>query len=183
MEPMSATRAHAARRALVASAGVASAIAAHAVTMGGLDLLPIAPALWAMLIGLAAVLGRRRRPFRARGIAATASLVVAVQVAMHAGMVVAPWAFGLSVHHAEPFITPASALAHVVAAVVLIALVAWGERLLAVLSAVARAILGDAPPRCRRTACITRLRVPAGPSWATGGLRRAIPSRGPPVPA
>ena len=182
MEPMSATRAHAARRALVASAGVASAITAHAVTMGGLDLLPIAPALWAMAIGLAALIGTRSRPFRARGIALTALLVVAPQVVMHAGMVAAPWAFGLTVHHAEPFISPASAVAHVVAAIVLIALVAWGERLLAAVSAVARAVLGDVPRR-RRIAVVTRLRVPAEPSWATGGLRRAIPSRGPPVPA
>lgn len=182
MEPISAARAHAARRALIAAAGVTSAIAAHVVSMGELEMLPVAPALWAMIIAVAAIAGTRRRPFAARGMAVTASLVVGAQLAMHAGMVYAPWAFGLVAHHAEPLITPGSAVAHVVAAVVLVALVAWGERLLAVLSAVARAILGDAPRR-RRTASLTRLRVPAEPSWTTGGLRRAIPSRGPPVPA
>ena len=112
---------------------MASAIAAHVAASGELSLLPVAPALWAMLIALAAVIGTRRTPFAARGIGVTAALVVASQAVMHVGMVFAPWAFGLQAHHADPLITPASGMAHVAAAIALIALVAWGERLLAAL--------------------------------------------------
>lgn len=181
MEPISAARAHAARRALIVAAGVVSAIVAHVVSMGGLSMLPVAPAMWAMIIALAAFVGTRRRPFAARGVAATALLVVAAQALMHVGMVAAPWAFGLSVHHAEPFITPASLVAHVVAAVVLVALVAWGERLLAALSAVARALLGTVTRR-RAAAPVARLLPTCTAPCTARGLRRAIPSRGPPVP-
>jgi hypothetical protein len=183
MEPISAARAHAARRALIAAAGVTSAIAAHVVSMGELEMLPVAPALWAMIIAVAAIAGTRRRTFVPRGIAVTAVLVVAVQLAMHAGMVFAPWAFGLAAHHAEPFLTPGSAIAHVVAAVVLITLVAWGERLLAALSAVARAVLAPARRHPRRPGVLTRIHPSRASRPPRAAFARATPSRGPPVPA
>lgn len=179
---VSAPRAHAARRASIAAAGVASATVAHVVSTGGIDILPIAPALWAMIVGLAAFLGTRRGPFRARGMVVTAVLVILSQFVMHAGMAMAPWAFGLQVHHAGAFITPASAMTHVVASVALVALVVWLERALALLAAVVRALTGRASAR-RRPGMVTRLLSPVVPSWPTGGLRRAIPSRGPPVMA
>lgn len=183
MRAISAPRAHAARRASIAAAGIASAIAVHIVSMGGLEVLPVAPALWAMLIVLAAVVGTRRAPFAARGIATTTSLVVLSQVAMHIGMVAAPWAFGLAAHHAEPLVTPGSAVAHVAAAVVLVALVARGERALAMLASVTRAILAPAPRRPRRSgvdACLRPSRASRAPRAA---FVRATPSRGPPLPA
>lgn len=184
MQAISAPRAHAARRASIAAAGISSAIAAHVVSMGGMDILPVAPALWAMLIAVVAVLGTRRAPFVARGLGVTAVLVVASQVAMHVAMVAAPWAFGLAAHHAEPLLTPASAVAHVVAAVVLIALVAWGERLLAALSAVARAVLGAVAARpARRPGTVARLHPVRLSRVARRAFVRALPSRGPPVPA
>lgn len=182
MTAISAPRAHAARRASIAAAGIASAIGVHVLTMGGLEMMPVAPAMWAMLIALAAVLGTRRRAFVARGVAVTAALVVASQFALHAGMVVAPWAFGLQPHHAEPFLTPSSAAAHLAAAVVLVAAVAWGERLLAALVAAARSVLAPSarPPR---SGVVARL-IP----MVRGVLPRTVlpgtaPSRGPPVPA
>lgn len=182
MTHLSHARAHALRRASIAAAGVTSAIVAHVAATGDLAVLPVAPALWAMLILLAAVVGTRRSPFAARGVAVTAALVVASQAVMHVGMVLAPWAFGLQAHHADPLLTPASGLAHVAAAVVLVALIAWGERLLAALSRVARALLGAAPrrPRIGRALRVVApeslhipMRVPVD----------AAPTRGPPVPA
>ncbi|MBL6633670.1 MAG: hypothetical protein ISP32_04650 [Thermoleophilia bacterium] len=183
MTAISAPRAHAVRRASIAAAGIASAIAAHMVAMGDLALLPVAPALWAMLIALAAVIGTRRAPFVARGMGATALLVVLSQMAMHVGMVTAPWAFGIAAHHAEPLLTPGSAVAHVVAAIVLVALVAWGERALAVLSAVARAVLSPAPRRPRRSGVVACVRPSCASRAPRARFLRATPSRGPPLPA
>lgn len=174
--------AHAYRRAAIAMAGVVGALGAHVASMGSMDVLPIAPAIWAMLIAAASVLGTRRTAFAPRGLAMTAVLVVASQAAMHAGMVMAPWVFGLDVHHAEAWVTPASLLAHVVASLVLIALVAWFDRILSALVAVARVLMGARASR-RRGSAVVRVQPPLAPSWPTGGLLRAIPSRGPPVVA
>lgn len=182
MTPLSQARAHALRRASIAAAGVASALMAHMAATGDLSVLPVAPALWAMLVLLAAVVGTRRAPFAARGLAVTAALVVVSQAVMHTGMVFAPWAFGLQAHHAEPLLTPASAVAHVVAAVVLIALVAWGERLLAALSRVARALLASTPRR-PRVALAARVVAPESLHVPLRALVRVAPTRGPPVPA
>lgn len=182
MAPLSPARAHALRRASIAAAGVVSAIAAHVAATGELAVLPVAPALWAMAIALAAVIGTRRAPFAARGLGVTAAFVVASQVVMHLGMVAAPWAFGLQPHHAEPIVTPGSAVAHVVAAVALIALVAWGERLLAALSRIARTLLAPAARR-RLPGLAARIIAPARIHRAAYAPRRATPTRGPPVPA
>lgn len=182
MAPLSTARAHALRRASIAAAGVVSAISAHVAAMGELSVLPVAPALWAIVIALAAVLGTRQAPFATRGLAATAALVVASQIMMHVGMVAAPWAFGLQSHHAEPLVTPGSALAHVAAAIVLIALVAWGERLLAALSRIAHALLAPAARR-RLPALAARIIAPARVHVPVRAHRRATPTRGPPVPA
>lgn len=184
MHTLSPARAHAARRASIAAAGVVSAIAAHMAAMGEMAILPVAPALWAMFIGLAAVIGTRRAPFAVRGIGITALLVLASQMVMHVGMVTAPWAFGIAAHHAEPMLTPASAAAHVVAALVLVALVAWGERLLAALMSAARALVAipmARPPR--RPGAVARISPVASQHPLHGGFLIATPSRGPPVPA
>lgn len=182
MQRISAPRAHAARRAMLAAAGLASAITAHVIAMGDLAVLPVAPALWLMFVALAAVIGTRRRAFAARGLAVTALLVVGSQFVVHAGMTVAPWAFGLQAHHAAPLLTPGMALAHVAAAVVLIAAVAFGERMLAALSRVVGLITGSPRPPALPAvvACIAPLcavRPPAAVSLPSA------PTRGPPVPA
>ena len=185
MHTLSPARAHAARRASIAAAGVLSAIGAHVAAMGDLAVLPVAPALWAMFIGLAAVIGTRRAPFAARGLGVTALLVLASQMLMHVGMVAAPWAFGIAAHHAEPMLTPASAAAHVIAAVVLVALVAWGERLLAAVCAVAHALaaVGAAARPPGRPGLVMRTAPAVRALPMRGGFAAATPSRGPPVPA
>ena len=184
MQSLSPARAHAARRASIAAAGVLSAIGAHVAAMGELSMLPVAPALWAMFIGLAAIIGTRRAPFAIRGIGITALFVIASQVVMHLGMVTAPWAFGLAAHHAEPMLTPSSAVAHVVAALVLVALVAWGERLLAALISFGRilvAVSAAQPPR--RPGAVARIAPVSSLPRLRGIFLIATPSRGPPVPA
>lgn len=178
---LSAGRAHAARRASVAAAGLVSALVAHVVAFGEIDLLPIAPALWGMLIGIAAVLGTRAPGFVTRAWPVTVGLVVASQAAMHIGMVEAPWAFGLRIHHEESLVTPAMLVTHLVAAVVLVAAVCWFDRLLGVLSRVVSAVISAIPARPAARCLVTRVALPAAPRVRVAGLRRAIPSRGPPL--
>ncbi|GEM_PF-1155725 len=180
---LSLSRAHAARRASIAVAGLIAGIAAHVASSGGLDVLPIAPALWAMLIVLVAVVGTRRAPFQVRGAGATLALVVVSQAAIHVAMVGAPWAFGLRIHHADTLVTPGSAIAHVVATVLLVALVLRFDRLLGVLTRVVRAALATAPAPPAVPWFILRLSAPPVPSWRASGLHRASLSRGPPLPA
>ncbi len=158
------------------------ALVAHVASMGGVHVMPIGPVVWAMLIAVVAVVGTRRAAFAPRGVVTIAALVVLSQVLMHAGMVLAPWAFGLGVHHAEAWITPASLVAHLVASAVLIAAVAWLDRILSALVAFARILLGACATR-RRVARVWRISAPADPQWPTSGLLRAIPARGPPVVA
>ncbi len=182
MQRISAPRAHAARRAMLAAAGLASAIIAHVVAMGDLAMLPVAPALWLTFVALAAVIGTRRRTFAARGLAVTALLVLASQFVVHAGMTAAPWAFGLQAHHAAPLLTPGMALAHVAAALVLIAVVVFGERMLAALSRVIGPITGTPRPPVLPVvvACIAPL-CPVRPQAAVAIT--SAPTRGPPIPA
>ena len=153
---------------------------AHIVAFGGIDVLPIAPALWGMLIGIAAVLGTRSPAFVTRAWPVTLGLVLASQLVIHVGMVEAPWAFGLRIHHEESLATPAMLVTHLLAAVVLVAAVCWFDRLLGVLSRVVRAVLRALPGRPRTARLIVRVAIPAAPRMRVVGLRRAIPSRGPP---
>lgn len=165
----------------MAAAGLVSALVAHVVAFGEIDLLPIAPALWGMLIGIAAVLGTRAPGFVTRAWPVTVGLVVASQAAMHIGMVEAPWAFGLRIHHEESLVTPAMLVTHLVAAVVLVAAVCWFDRLLGVLSRVVSAVISAVPARPAARRLVTRVALPAAPRVRVAGLRRAIPSRGPPL--
>lgn len=155
---------------------------AHVVAFGGIEMLPIAPALWGMLIGIAAVLGSRSTVFAARAWPVTLGLVFASQAAMHIGMVEAPWAFGLRIHHEESLVTPAMLVTHMLAGVVLVVAVCWFDRLLGVLSRVVRAVVGALPVRPRASRVTVRISIPAAPRTRALGLRRAIPSRGPPLP-
>lgn len=184
---MTHARALAARRAAIASAALGSAVAAHVVSMGGWDVLPVAPALWAMAVATAALVGARNRAFRPRGIAVTTLLVLVMQMVCHAAMTAAPWAFGLRVHHEMPIVTPSAALAHVAAGLVLVACVVWLERVLAAATRVVRAVVAlvrgararsriAVPPPRTGTAC-GRVRVP------TAAFLVVAPSRGPPLPA
>ncbi len=186
--PLSHARALAARRAAIATAALGSAIVAHVVSMGSWDVLPIAPAVWAMAIAAVALIGARRSVFRKRNIAVTALLVLAGQFTCHLGMTAAPWAFGLRLHHEMPMITPGAAVAHVVAGVALTAVVLWLECILLgatrALRAVIALVVGTTAvrPRPRRSAPRRAVRPSRARPPRTVFLR-VSPSRGPPLAA
>lgn len=96
---LSVRHANASRRGSIAAAGLVAAVGAHIAVSGELDVIPIAPAIWAMLICAVALLGVRTAVFSKRSWPVTLALVVGSQLAMHVGMVKAPWAFGLRIHH------------------------------------------------------------------------------------
>ena len=184
---LSHARAHAIRRAGIAAAALGSAIGAHMIAMGSWDALPIAPAIWAMLIAGAALIGTRNRVFCCRGIPATVALVLASQVVCHMAMAAAPWAFGLQAHHDVPLISLGAASAHIVAGAVLIVGVIWLERILALATRVVRAVITlvarvRATARrhgrsAHRRALPGRLRIPRVAFLAIS------PARGPPLAA
>ena len=175
----------AARRGLLVSAVLIAALVAHAVASGGLSIIPIAPAIWIMLVVCAALAGLGgTRVFRPRGALVTLAVLLGGQAVLHLGLTYAPWAFGLNIHH-EAALVPGLApiAAHVVAAVVLALVIARAERVLAAAIRIVRALVATPAPRRRRSGAPPSLvadlvvRVPAH------GLRRALPRRGPPLPA
>ena len=179
-----ASRAHSARRGAIAAAGIIAALGAHVAASGGLDLLPIAPALWVMMIGIVALLGTRARAFSPRTWPVTVALVVLSQAVVHVGMVETPWAFGLRIHHAEALVTPTSLFVHLCAAIVLVCAVRHLDLVLASLCSVVAAVLRpqSSPPRVSRVTA--RIGVPScTPRTAAIGLRRSPSLRGPPVAA
>jgi hypothetical protein len=136
-----------------------------------------------MLIGVAAVAGSRRAPFRPRRVAQTLALVVMSQALIHVGMVSAPWAFGLHIHHSTALVTPSVAVAHGVATLLLAGVVVWFDRLLGALSRVMSAVLEDVPSRPRISRLVIRIAAPTAPCRPRPILDLAIPSRGPPPSA
>ncbi|MCX6409209.1 MAG: hypothetical protein NT143_02010 [Actinobacteria bacterium] len=183
--PDSVDGVRAARRGLVAGAALLAALVAHAVAEGGLSIIPIAPALWIMLLAAAVVLGMRTgRSFRPRGAIVIFALLLVGQLALHAAMTYAPWAFGLDIHHAMPIVLGWGPVAvHLAAAVVLAVVIARAEILLAAAIRVAQAII--APLRSRRPRGAAPLLASA--TLVVGrpprGLHRSLPARGPPLPA
>src|SRR5689334_13640161 len=132
-EPLlSHAQALAARRAAVAAAALIATLLAHAAASGGhMGLTRMAPFAWLMLVGLTVLCGRRRGPFVPRGRLAGLTVLGLSQLALHALMTWTPWAFGIAMHHQEAFLTPAAVASHACATLVLGALLARGERLLA----------------------------------------------------
>ena len=183
--PDSVNGARAARRGLVAGAVLLAALVAHAVAEGGLSIIPIAPALWMLLLAVAVVAGMRSgRIFRPRGAIVIFALLLVGQLALHAAMTYAPWAFGLDIHHAMPIVPGwGPVVVHVAAAVVLAVVLARAEILLAAAIRLAQAIV--APLRSRRPRGAAPLL--ASPIRVVGrpprGLHRSLPARGPPLPA
>ena len=179
---LSVRHANASRRGSIAAAGLVDAVGAHIAVSGELDVIPIAPAIWAMLICAVALLGVRTAVFSKRAWPVTLALVVGSQLAMHVGMVKAPWAFGLRIHHEAVLITPSALIAHAIGTIVLVAGICWLERVLGVLSRVVRAVRNAAPRPPRPAQLAVRIEVPTPPRIRAVGLRRATSSRGPPLP-
>lgn len=175
--------ASAVRRSAILAAALVTTLFAHLVSGGGFVILPVAPLLWMNILSLALIAGPRRgaTTFTARGPFVMLLLLMGAQLGMHLAMNAAPWAFGLMEHHSTGLITTTALAAHGAAAVVLSALLSWGERLLAAAVAVANAILGALQPP-RPAAARPAFRVPFSPLVvATHSACAPRSSRGPPA--
>ncbi len=162
---LSAANALAARRLAVAGGALAVSMLAHRVAVGDLDVTPATPVVWMGLLAMVAMVGPRRS-FRPRGPLACIVAMCAAQVAVHLGMGIAPWAFGLVPHHAAGLALGPSALAaHVVAGIVLAAALVWLEGLLVRAMAIGRRLrrwLSTAAARAPRArARIATFAIPA----------------------
>ena len=176
--------ADAVRRASLAAAAFAAALAAHAASGQAIDLLRVAPLVWIALLGASVLLRRLPTSFRERSAAAVVMSLAAAQVFLHLGFTYAPWAFGLRAHHLEPVVTVGSLAAHLAACAVLGLLLVRLERLLGAAARVARvlcSLLAPPSPRPRRAAPVARRRAAAHAVAGRlgGGIR---PIRGPPLP-
>ncbi|MFN8108417.1 MAG: hypothetical protein U0Y82_00995 [Thermoleophilia bacterium] len=168
------------RRSAIAGSALTATLGAHFAVGGGFHvIMPFAPLFWMNVVSLSLLvgMGRGSSAFRPRSPLVTLVLVGTAQAAIHVGVVWAPWAFALKRHHEALLISPGMVVAHLVAAVVLTALLSWGERILAAALAVAAAILGRRPQGHPRPL----LRVPFSPQVRVAQtVHRPRTSRGPP---
>lgn len=148
MSPVTAT---ALRRAAIASGALGATLVGHMLTLDGWRLLPIAPLLW---LGIVALTIPTAAPWR--GLAAFAAwrpakvllALGAAQAAFHLLVDAAPWTVGLVMGHQHgPVISPRAALVHLAIALVLWAVLCFGQALLVRAVAAARALLSPGPPR------------------------------------
>lgn len=171
----------AARRLLVAQAALGATLAAHAACAGPLRPTAAAPALWGAFSCLAILVrpgrGARWREWSAAGLV---TRLVLLQAALHAGMVVAPWAFGMAPHHRAPLIGASVVAVHGVAALVLAAALRCAQRALSLAQGLVRAVRRALRPT-------GRVAPPPAPVAAADGpgagvrRRRAHGARGPPA--
>lgn len=174
---ISPVHALAVRRALIASAVLVATLGAHALGSGEFGLTPGAPFIWAQAVLVATLLGARSG-WRVRGFARCLGLLVGLQVVGHTVLTVAPWAFGLSVHH-QITIGVIPVVFHLLAALALAGLVAYAERLLdaatRIVQAVVRALRVVSSGRSPRT--LGSVEITSSSSLY---LRRPSRVRGPP---
>lgn len=176
-------QAHALRRTAIAVAVVAATLAAHIGAMGWHGVTARTPFMAGFAVIAASLLGRRDRPFRARGRARTFLGLLILQAAAHAVLAAAPWTLGLAMHHGTAVPGAAMLAAHVVAAAVLTCVVRHIEVILERATAAVRAVrrlLAPHPP-----AAAPRLLRVAAPAASPPRSRpgRVAPSRGPPSAA
>ncbi len=163
--------------AVVITMGAHLAGAGHGVSAVNLPVAGIAVGT----VGLAALLvGRRSGPFRPRSPIATFAILAAVQAAAHLVMWATPWVVGLEVHHHGALVTPAMALTHTAATLLLLPVVVGMERILAALVDAVRHLRRlFVRPACgvawaQRLAVVVLRPAPAPRVWCA-------PARGPPV--
>jgi hypothetical protein len=177
---MSRAQAFALRRLLLLVAALGTTLAAHMAAGGGERLLPVAPVIWGSLVMAGALLGRRHGPWRPRGPLTIFALLVGTQALLHTAMSVAPWAFGLSVHHGAPLVTPAAVVLHLGAAALLAWLVSRAERLLSATQRALWALHVAIAPRAAAARPPAMVTVAAVAPRLTA-VHAAIGARGPPA--
>lgn len=164
-------------------AALTATLGAHALTTGDLLLVPAAPLAWGSIAALTVFAGcRRGQAWRSRSAPEILLRLLVLQAMLHVAMTAAPWAFGLGVHHRPALVTPLALVAHGGAAILLTALLARAEGLLALAQAVVRAVrvaLAPTPARARHRAApsVEPRRAPRGP------VPRRVRARGPPLVA
>lgn len=182
---MSPQIASALRRAAIAGGALAASLIGHALTVGGAEILPVAPLLWLGVLSLVLLSGATRRsaePFRAWGPSRLLCALLLGQAGLHLLLHAAPWALGLGVHHTgAALITTSAVVVHLLLALVLLAALCFGQTLLLRALAIARALFSRRrPPASARPTAILPRDV-----WLAASQWRHDPrsSRGPPVPA
>ena len=167
------------RRTMIVTGAIGSAMVAHTAVSAQLLVTPATPAWVGVLVFLVMLLGRRTG-WRRRGIHTTALLLAGLQAVTHLAMGVAPWAFGLDVHHLGAVVTPEMLIAHALALGLTAWLISVAERLmdaaLHTAAVIARA-LGARRRRARPAARILPTRLPSAPPEPTAAVRHC---RGPP---
>lgn len=140
--------------------------------------------LWAAVVLLAVLWGARRVParFTAWSPGRLLAFLVAGQLAVHAVLAKAPWALGVAEHHTAPLLSPGTLAAHTAVALLIWVALCFGQRVLVVALALARALLRGPLPRVRRGRRTGRVPVAPPPAQPR---RAADPrtSRGPPAGA
>jgi hypothetical protein len=176
---ITATHALAARRLAIGAGALGASALAHRCAVGDMDATRATPVVWTGLLAVLTLLGGRVS-WGPRGFAPTLAIMAAAQAAVHGGMTVAPWAFGLAPHH-EPALSvgPAALAAHGAAALALALLVTRLER---VLDRALRAVRAVRRWLARRPRPLTpgRLAIPAARA-PRGRLRVVRVARGPPA--
>ena len=175
---ISPTQAHAGRRAAFAAGALCATLLAHVIAGHGVDVLPIAPALWLGVVSGAALAGPPRSTFTRLGAVPVVAGAFALQALLHGAMWAAPWAFGLTVAHMAP-LDPRALAAHAVVGVMTAVLLLAGEHLLEALSAVVRRLARALRPR-RRRAGGHGVRVPGSAGAPAQDACRRPSARGPP---
>ena len=185
---MSPVIARALRRASLTAGALAATLIGHALTAGDTRILPVAPLIWLTAVSLAILPAASRRgvpDFRAWSPVTLLAILLSGQGAIHLLLHTAPWALGLGAGHAAhtALLTPAAAVAHMVLALVFLAALCAGQRILvgaiSVARAVARVLLR---PGRRRSLARPAGERPAGHLPAASQWRhRPRSSRGPPV--
>ena len=171
------------RRLLLTAAALTATLVAHAICAGGLDLVPAAPLVWGSACCLAVVAGPRRgaawSDWSPPGLVAR---LVAIQLVLHAALTGAPWAFGVSVHHPPPLVTPSILVAHGAAAAVLAIVLLGAQRALSAAQRVVGAVRRGLLRLSQAAGAPARLAAPRLERRAPASIsRRAFGARGPPV--
>lgn len=176
---MTSLHALAIRRAALVGCGVGATMLAHQAAMDHLMIGRQALVVLALACLVAVLSAAVGGSFRPRGPLASFGVVLVVQAIAHLAMGWAPWVFGMHATAPEAVLGPEAAPPHLVAALVVWALVTYVERALGIAMAavaVVRRLL--APSAAGRPALVALSLAPALPT-PLAPLALA-PSRGPP---
>ena len=160
---------------LVALAVLAATLSAHLVAQDDVGIARGAPLTWALMLVVAGLPWSRRRSWSRRGPARLFAQLAIGQVLLHLAMGVAPWAFGLTVHHADSALSMTALAIHGLAALLLAVLLARAERLVETAIRVVQAVRRwlAATPRAARPRVRLAPSTFAAPVGAGAGRRTA----------